>query len=365
MFEKKPLKNQKGFLLLGTFLIIAVLEIFSLALFARFTVFTQAIERNQNKMVAFNAAEAAIDNTISEIKSDTSYAGTSSLVRLDAGPNLGGYTSQVCPPSCDGLTAPTGTNMRLVQVTGFSPGNDSTAKAYETRSVTAYLELSTTPFNRAAYARDTLILNGTPLVDSYDSSLGNYGAGNRGADGDIAAGEDLDLIGHPTVNGDSESGVILNCEPATATVPSMGSLNLTGGTYSMTAGTYHFDSISMSGNARIVASGPVTIYVDGAVTIAGNGVATSSNTPSNFLIYSTSDEPIQISGNSAFYGAVYAPSSDVTYAGNGDFYGAVMAHNYQQSGTYSLHYDTQLSNVDAPCTQVSMKSWRENNTIAG
>jgi hypothetical protein len=354
--------NQKGFVLLTVFFVVAILEIFSLAFFARHTVFVQATERNQNKMYAFNSAEAAIDNTIVQLRSNSNYSGTTAFTTFDAGVNTGGYTAQVCPPNCDGLTAPTDSDMRLIQAIGYAPGNTATAKAYESRTVTVYAELSTAPFNRAAYARSNLTLNGTPLVDSYDSSAGAYGGANRGADGDIATGNSsVNLIGTPTVNGDITPDVVLNCSPATATVASMGALNMNNGTYTLTAGTYHFDSISLSGSARIVATGPVTVYVSGAVSIAGNGVTTSDNTPVNFLLYATGTSNVNISGNGSFYGAVYAPSSSVTYTGNGDFYGAVIANNYTQSGTYSLHYDTQLTDVDAPCTQVEVKSWRENN----
>ncbi len=365
MYKKWDTQNQKGFVLLAVFLVITVLEVFSMAFFMRYTVFNQATERNQNKIYAFNTAEAAIDNTIVQLKSNANYPGTTGFTALNGTVNRGGYTVQVCPPSCTGLTQPTDVNTRLLQAIGFAPDNVSTSKAYETRPVTVYVQLSNTPFNRAAYARNSLVLNGTPLVDSYDSDFGNYGGSNRGSEGDIATGANaISYVGHPTVNGDAQTDVVLECGPATATVASEGALNLSHGTYYLTAGTYHFDSISISGNASISASGPVTIYVDGAVSIAGNGVATSGNTPTNFLIYATGSSDVNISGNSEFYGAVYAPASNVTYTGGGDFYGAVFANNYQQSGNYSLHFDTQLSDVNAPCTQVAMKSWRENNLSA-
>lgn len=350
-------------MLLTVFFIVSVLEIFSLAFFARQTIFGQATERNQNKIIAFNAAEAAVDNAIAQLRSNSNYAGTTAFTALNAGSNQGGYEIQVCPPSCTGLTAPTDSNIRLLKAAGYAPGNVSTAQAYEVRPVMSYVQLSTTPFNHAAYARNSLTLNGTPLVDSYDSSVGNYSSSNRGSEGDIATGSNsITYIGHPTVNGSTQTGITLECSPATATVPSMGSLNLSSGTYNLTAGTYHFDSISITGNAKITASGPVVIYVDGEVNIAGNGVATSGNTPSNFLIYATSSSAVNISGNSAFYGAVYAPSSQVQYSGGGDFYGAVFSDTYTQSGNYSLHFDTQLNNVNAPCTQVQMKSWEETST---
>ena len=81
------------------------------------------------------------------------------------------------------------------------------------------------------------------------------------------------------------------------------------------------------------------------------------------MLNATASGLIEIAGNGKFYGAIYAPVADVVYTGNDDFYGSVIAKTYQQSGTTSLHYDEALKDIDAPCTRVTLLSWKENNAL--
>ncbi len=410
--RKKTKKNsdnksdQRGFLLLSAFLIIAVLEIFSLALFARFTVFTQATERNQNKLYAFNAAEAALDNALVQLASNTSYSGVSTYTSMDASGNTGGYTVQVCPPSCDGLTTPTG-SYKLIQAIGYSPSNDPTAKGYETRIIEAYVSSGGgAGFPYAIYGDTSVTLSGNATTDSYNSDDGAYGGSNVGTEGNVASDGALVLNGNAHIGGDStsttasltgnatisgaattNSGSVsttgsahvgstlagstpgLNCSPGSTSLASLGSLSISGNnTVSLTAGSYHYSSLSISGNGRLnITTGPVTIYVDGTVSISGNGIGTASNLPTNLSVVSTSNGTVSISGNGDFYGSIYAPSSTVSNTGNGQIYGAVFANTYSQSGNGHVHYDEALADADTPCSSsgVSIQSWRETNTIAG
>ena len=356
--------SEQGFILLTSYLLIAVLEIFSIALFSRMQIYFQATERNQNKIVAFNMAEAGLDNTMVQLGSDSNYGGTAGT-SVPLG-NKGVYQITVCPPNCINLAPPAGPLVRFVQTAGSAPGTNPAAAAYEVRNIFAYLKLDSTPFERAAYAKDNLLLNGVPLVDSYNSANGPYGGLNIGAHGDIASDGTLSLIGNPVVNGQIQTNPGIDCKPATTTIPSSGALIINGNAdYQLAAGTYHFDSISVTGNGKITALGPVTIYVDGSVSFGGNGVATFNDSPSNFLVLATGDGTVSVAGGSNFYAGIYAPHSSVNNGGNSTLYGSVISKNYQQNGTADLHFDEAMKNVTAPCNQVDLLSWRETNTAAG
>lgn len=351
-------KKEEGYILLGVYFMTAVLTIFSLAIFTRTFFFLQQSERNQNRIIAFNMADTGVSKAMRGLVSSTSYSGESFTAQT-----RGGYSSLVCPPSCDDVTAPTDPKVRYIRSSGFAPSNVPTVRAYESRSVDAYVKLDTTPFEFAAFGDNSLVLNGTPYVDSYDSRTGVYGGTNVGADGDVASDGTISFIGHPVVRGDTIQNPNIDCGPASTNLPSQGPLRVNGSqNYTLTAGTYHFDSINISGSGRLTLTGPVTIYVDGTVYVGGNGIVTAENKPSNFMLYATGSEAINIAGTSTFYGAVYAPAADVTYTGNEDNYGAVIAKTYQQSGTSALHFDVALKDVTAPCTQVTLLSWQENKT---
>lgn len=358
-FKYLSQKNgEEGYVLLSVYFMAAILTIFSLALFTRAYLFIQHSERNQNRIIAFNMADTGVSKAMRGLVSNTSYSGESYTAQTK-----GGYSSSVSTPSSDYGTATTDSTVRYIQSSGFAPTNVTTDRAYETRSVDAYVKLDTTPFEFAAFGDNSLILNGTPYVDSYDSRNGAYGGSNTGADGDVASDGTITFIGNPTVLGDTVQNPNIECGPASTTLPSSGSLNINGSqNYQLAAGTYHFDSISITGSGKLTLLGPVTIYVDGTVYVGGNGVVTSGNDPKNFMLYGTGSGAINIAGTSTFYGAVYAPAADVTYTGTEDNFGAVIAKTYQQSGTSALHYDEALKDVTAPCTQVTLLSWKENKT---
>jgi hypothetical protein len=77
--------------------------------------------------------------------------------------------------------------------------------------------------------------------------------------------------------------------------------------------------------------------------------------PNNLHIFMTGGTA-RISGNSDFYGVVYAPNTDVTLAGNAGFFGATVGKTLTIEGTGDMHYDEDLdisSEIDLP-PRVSM-----------
>ena len=383
-------------MLITAFLFAAVLSTTSLGLATRQVAYLQAAERNKNRMVAFNMAEAGIDLAIAQLTTDSNYAGTTGFTALDTGNIQGGYTVAVCPPACTGLTTPTDANTRLIVATGQSPSNNLTAKAYESRIVQAYAKLQPeSPFLYSVFAEQSISMNGSPSIstDSYNSANGPYDSNTAGANGDVAtdsiAGGAVNLTGNVTIHGDvvvgpygnpatvisTGSNVTItgttsaalepqNPQPITTSVNSEGDLTVGSQTnYVLQAGTHRFSSINVSGGGMVTALGPVKIYVDGSVSVSGNGIITAGDAPPNFQIYVTTNSTFSISGNGNVYAAIYAPNAVVSNTGNGELFGAVVASTYTQSGNGQIHYDEALKNVSGDIgNAVDLKTWVENNT---
>jgi hypothetical protein len=100
---------------------------------------------------------------------------------------------------------------------------------------------------------------------------------------------------------------------------------------------------------HIAPGGSLTIYMAGATTsIAGNGVVNDTAQAKNFAYYGLpGNTSINITGNGAFYGTIYAPQADLTLKGGGkstleDFTGASITKSTTMAGNFSFHYDESL-----------------------
>jgi Tfp pilus assembly protein PilX len=122
------------------------------------------------------------------------------------------------------------------------------------------------------------------------------------------------------------------------------------------------------------------IYTAGDVKVTGQGIAngvdgTDSGTsidahevgqPANFQIWGTKTsspmQDIQIAGNGALSGIVYAPFGSVTINGNGAVCGSVVANDIKVTGNAAFHYDESLGRFGGNPFRVA--AWRELTTAA-
>ena len=388
--KERKLNRSKGFILLTSYMLLAMISIFSLGLFTRGSIFLQSADRNKKKMVAFNMAEAGFDDAFYRIKNNTIAAPWSSgYVSLDTGNIQGGYSVTV--------SSINGSSIKQISVTGYSPTQAASTQTQELRTINGYVQPApSNAFNFGVFAKNSITLNGNANINSYDSSAGAYGGANIKSNGDIATDSTgagtVSLTGNSTINGNATVGpggnpatVITlganttitgsetaassaqNPPSATTSTTSEGTLSISGNTnYQLSAGVHHFTSLSITGNGKITPLGAVTVYVDGTVNIAGNGVATVSNLPTNFILYSTGTSSVSLSGNGNFYGAIYSPDSAVSNTGNGQLFGAVVSKTYQQSGNGNVHFDEALKQVaNTSGTGLTLLSWQETNKTAG
>ena len=402
MKTSKIIHNERGFVLLVVYVVVMFVTVFSIVLFARHRGAIQATERYQNRILAFNAAESGIDFALRQLS-------TNSALRTQTatGTYTSSFTSMAQNQFMFIVSPVTGrSDLRRIDSKGCAPNCTNTSRAYQTSNIAVYCRLTTegppsSLFTYGVYAKDSITMSGNATFDSYNSNYGAYGGSNKSSNGEMAvnstAAHQLSLSGNANIKGNvyvgyngvpntviqttgnagvtgtrsnlsqNWSNYTLPTTPATHTDTT---LSVSGNnTRTLTAGTYHVPSISVSGNGKIVTTGAVVIYVDGAISISGNGILVTNNHPANLLLYSTGSSNVSISGNGSFYGGVYAPNSSVTASGNGDVFGAVIAKTYTQSGNGSTHFDLSMKELPGPVdpnqTQiVRIKAWQEMNSLA-
>ena len=135
---------------------------------------------------------------------------------------------------------------------------------------------------------------------------------------------------------------------------------------------YCYHNLDVKGGGTLTASGPVMIYLTGKLTAEGN---TTVGVPSNpttmlFQVAPTGEARLEggqnpdnpnITGDTKFYGALYAPETTITISGNAQVYGSVIARTVKVTGHAVIHYDEALkARTDITNTFTTSKAaWRE------
>ncbi len=128
-------------------------------------------------------------------------------------------------------------------------------------------------------------------------------------------------------------------------------------------------ALSMAGNAQIIipSGSSLTIYTEGDVNIAGKGLTNNNTQSVSFQLWGTNQsvagQSIQVAGNGALRGIVYAPNSNVKINGNGDVMGSVVANTITLVGNAAFHYDEALANFGGNAS-FGVDKWRELTTPA-
>lgn len=130
---------------------------------------------------------------------------------------------------------------------------------------------------------------------------------------------------------------------------------------------YIKDRFTMSGQSEfIIAPGAsVKIYVGGEVSLSGNGILNHTLNAANFQLFGLpTNKSIDISGNAAFTGIIYAPQADIAMNGGGndiyDVVGAIVGNSAKMNGHFRFHYDEALGRAKI-LSKYSVASWRELN----
>ena len=128
--------------------------------------------------------------------------------------------------------------------------------------------------------------------------------------------------------------------------------------------------VSTTGNARIVLEKGVylRLFVQGNVSVGGGGFVNGSRLPVTLQLYGLDpledqgQRRIDLGGNAAFYGAIYAPNHEVSVVGGGNMdsiFGSITGQNVTMTGIQSLHYDEALKKRGL-ITDYRIVSWVED-----
>ncbi len=107
---------------------------------------------------------------------------------------------------------------------------------------------------------------------------------------------------------------------------------------------------SMAGQSQItiVPGASLRIYVGGDTSLAGNGIMNLAQDATKYTLCGLpTASKIDISGNAAFTGIIYAPQADLKLNGSGqnvyDISGAVVANTAYFKGNFQFHFDERLA----------------------
>ncbi|MGE0869419.1 MAG: hypothetical protein AB7P03_12710 [Kofleriaceae bacterium] len=136
---------------------------------------------------------------------------------------------------------------------------------------------------------------------------------------------------------------------------------------SVSAGTYVFDKLTLSGANRTltVTSGPVVIYIAGdtsdgktgpalaadqlSFTGSGSGINVTSGKPTDLVLFcgdNVTGAKISSAGTQGYF-ALYCPKTAVNIAGNSAVFGAFVGKSMKVEGGAPVHYDKALKNFAA------------------
>jgi hypothetical protein len=125
------------------------------------------------------------------------------------------------------------------------------------------------------------------------------------------------------------------------------------------------NGLSQAGQAQIIIlpGGSLKLYVGGSLDLKGNGVLNLSQDATHFQIMGLpSCTSIDLGGNAAFTGTIYAPNADLKMGGGGsntyDTVGAIVVKSATLNGHFNFHYDEMLGRVTGPI-QYKVASWNE------
>jgi hypothetical protein len=138
--------------------------------------------------------------------------------------------------------------------------------------------------------------------------------------------------------------------PSAATVVSMGNVSVGGnGILRVNAGIYEINSLTLTGNARIIVdSGPVIFRVAGQgqptpIDLSGGGVSNPSLDPTQLQFLYGGTGEVKITGGTDTAALVYAPNASSALTGSStNFFGSIITSKVTATGGFNIHYDRRL-----------------------
>jgi hypothetical protein len=88
----------------------------------------------------------------------------------------------------------------------------------------------------------------------------------------------------------------------------------------------------------------------GDISVSGQGFLNNTYLPANLQIYgsNSSSQNISLSGQSDFYGTIYAPKGNLSLSGQAGDFGSFIGDMLTMSGQAAIHHDESLAGLTLP-----------------
>lgn len=414
----KGKKQEQGYILVIGVIIMAFLLLLILPFLYQLSGENRLTDKSFKSSTALSLAEAGIERALWELNFGDilTWEGDSSLRTLTitsfqspSGNIAGDIEIRVYNPE---------TKTPLVESMGKISYSDSALMAKSTRA--EIMEIKYDPWNFAVFGDEDLDFSSAATVDSYDSTIGDYGGANITAEGNIGTNSvlygDIYMAQNSEVYGDAYSGPESNPEDVIITqgnayidgekkslleekdMPSvkppeglafMGGYSLGVGESGTINSSGEFTSLVLGNNSILTITADASLYITGEFSMASNsqlniedganvtiylGGTFSQNSnsqmnnlsqdPTSLLIMGTDsfNGTMTWNSNTDFYGAIYVPRAHVDFNSNIDFYGSIIANSFSFNSNARFHYDLALAGLkrdDMEGLPYGIKSWKE------
>ena len=292
-----------------------------------------------------------------------------------------------------------GTNITVLDAVG----TDNGATVHQQLVVRG---VPTNMWTRALFGKDSVSLDSTVKVDSYNSTLGTYASqvsgaganahartnGSVGSNGNISAGSATKIWGNATpgpghtvslheasVSGSTTAATSMVTFPpiAVPTYTAKGALSATSNK-TIPSGNWTYTNVSVSENKVLTITGPANVVISNLTMVSNSNISINdtngpvtltiidnvkldsnsniiplSKNPANLRINMLSDnvadpevvvalDTVSISSNSTIYGVIYAPEARIRLDSNFTLYGALMARELSLDSNCKFHFDENL-----------------------
>lgn len=206
------------------------------------------------------------------------------------------------------------------------------------------------------------------MTDSSTTSSFNSRTGLADKQGNIVSNGTIELSKNAVVNGNAQAQTIVIKDSARVTgsktvltqplsfppvvlptgLKNLGNVDARDGQVKTVSGpaSFQVENLKVGENSRLVidnARGPVTLYVTGNVSPSKSGaIAVTDPNPEKFAIYVTGSGNVSLSGQTQFYGVIYAPKSVVRLSDQGKFLGSYVGSQITLDKNAVMRFDSAL-----------------------
>ncbi len=125
---------------------------------------------------------------------------------------------------------------------------------------------------------------------------------------------------------------------------------------------YYLSSIDLANHATLTvnadASHPVNIFLTGKLDAKNGAIINNNGLPTDFTVFSNSNQLIGIHHGGVFKGLIYAPYATVELKNSADLYGAIWAKTVDLKNSGEVYFDTALKDKYL-LSDLNVLSWRQ------